>query len=141
MIRQASEESAATFPRRETFVDCCGARREFVIDFIRNDDQRFLRAVEVADMEGRYEFEAMSETDPHLALGLLRKKIRRELSRRYLQPNSGRLELSHDALEGRIGFGGVIVDGTFVSFADLMELIQTYEGFHLSLRILEPTET
>jgi hypothetical protein len=141
MIRNASGETGGTFPRRESFVDCCGVPREFVIDFARNNDQRFLRAVEVADTEGHYEFEAMSETGAQAALGRLRQKIRRGLSRRYLQSNSGRLELSHDALEGRIAFGGIAIDGEFVSFTDLMELIQTYEGFQLSLRIVDPTET
>lgn len=140
MIRQPSEPISESFPRHESFVDCRGVTREFLIDFVRSDDQRFLRAVEVAGDEGRYEFEAMSETDPYLALGRLRQTIRRELSRRYLHARKGRLELSHDVLEGRIAYGGVAVDGEFVSFADFVGLIQTYEGFHLSLRISEPTE-
>lgn len=140
MIRQASEEAAASVPRRETFVDCGGVTREFVIDFARADDRRFLTAVEVADHEGRYEFAAMSETDPYLALGKLRQTIRRELSTRYLLPGDGRLNLAHDELKGRIAYGGVAVDGRFVSFHDLLELIQTHEGFHFSLRIVDPDD-
>ena len=140
MIRQKSSDADEFFPHRESFRDCRGEVREFVIDFARDDDHRFLRAVEVAEGEGRYVFEAMSETDPYLALGRLRQTIRRELSRRYLQSGQGRLELSHDVLEGRIANGGVAVDGELVSFADLVELIQTYEGFHLSLRIVDPSE-
>jgi hypothetical protein len=140
MIRQTSNNASKSFPRRESFVDCCGVTREFIIDFARSDDHRFLTAVEVADGESRYEFDAMSETDPYFALARLRQTIRRELSRRYLQSNAGRLELSHDLLEGRIAGGGVVVDGEFVSFSDLWELIQTYEGFHLSLRIMDASE-
>lgn len=140
MIRHASEEGAHPFPIRESFVDCCSQTREFVIDFIRSDDQRFLRAVEIVDEPGRFEFEAMSESDPYLALGRLRQTIRRELATRYLQTSGGRLTLSHDVLKGRIGYGGVAADGQFVSFDDLVELIQTYEGFHFSIQIFDPNE-
>ncbi|HEX6039218.1 DUF7686 domain-containing protein [Longimicrobium sp.] len=68
MIRQENTQAADHFPLRESYVDCRGTRREFIIDFVRSDDQRFLRAVEAVDLEGRYEFAAMSETDPFLAL-------------------------------------------------------------------------
>jgi hypothetical protein len=138
MIRDAIKEAHSSFPLRETFMDCCGNEREFIIDFSRSDDQRFLRAVEAISGEGRYEFGAMSESDPYLALGRLRQTIRRELSTRYLQAAGGRLALSHDALKGRIAYGGVAVDGQFVSFAELVELIQTCEGFQISLRISDP---
>jgi hypothetical protein len=138
MIRSANEEAGGSFPLREAFVDCCGQTREFVIDLSRDDAPRFLRAVEATDAEGRYEFAAMSETDPYLALGRLRQTIRRELSTRYLQSERGRLALSHDALKGRIAYGGVVVDGQFVSFSEFAELIQTYEGFQLSLEMRDP---
>jgi hypothetical protein len=138
MIREAESEAAESFPIRESFVDCSGSTREFIIDISRGDDARFLTAVEATEEEGRYEFSAMSETDPYLALARLRQTIRRELSTRYLQPNSRRAELSHDVLKGRVGYGGVAVDGRFVTFADLVELIQTYEGFHVSLELIDP---
>lgn len=140
MIRPASQEVDYAFPIRESFVDCCGHTREFIIDFSRGDDHRFLRAVEIAEDPGRFEFEAMSESDPYLALGRLRHAIRRELSTRYLKTNGERLALSHDVLKGRIGFGGVAADGQFVSFDDLVELIQTYEGSHFSIQIFDPYE-
>lgn len=140
MIRQVSEEADDAFPIRESFVDCCGQTREFVIDFARSDDQRFLTAVEVTATPGRFEFAAMSESGPWLALGRLRRTIRRELSTRYLRTSGGRLALSHDVLRGRIGYGGIAADGQFVSFDDLVELIQTYEGFHFSIEISDPYE-
>ena len=140
MIRQADDVADGFFPHRESFVDCTGVTREFVIDFARSDDRRFLIAVEVADEEGRYEFSAMSETDPYLALGRLRQTIRRELSTRYLLSGDGRLSLAYDEMKGRVAYGGVAVDGRFVRFADLVELIQTYEGFHFSLRIVDPDD-
>jgi hypothetical protein len=141
MIQNATGTPAGSFPLRESFVDCCGRAREFIIDLSRSDDQRFLTAVEATDAPGRYEFEAMSEADPYLALGRLRGTIRRGLSTRYLQSNGGRLGLSHDALKGRIAYGGIAVDGQFVSFPELIELIQTYEGFHISLEIRDPLDS
>jgi hypothetical protein len=138
MIREAGSDAAGSFPLRESFVDCRGETREFIIDFSRSDDERFLTAVEATDAEGRYEFAAMLEADPYLALGRLRRTIRRGSSTRYLQSSGGRLALSHDALKGRIGYGGVAVDGRLVSFAELLELIQSYEGFHLSLEVTDP---
>ena len=138
MIRSATEDAAGLFPLRESFVDCCGTAREFIIDLSRSEDPRFLTAVEATDAPGRYEFAAMSEADPYLALGKLRRTIRRELSTRYLESHGGRLALSHDVLKGRIAYGGVSVDGQFVSFAELLELIQGYESFHVSLEISDP---
>jgi hypothetical protein len=141
MIRQASEEADDVFPIREAFVDCGGQTREFVIDFSRSDDRRFLTAVEVSDSDGRYRFEAMSESDPYLAVGRLRQKIQRELSTRYLRSHGERLHLSHEMMKGRITYGGVAVDGRFVSFDEFVDLFQTYEGFHFSLEIRDPTES
>jgi hypothetical protein len=140
MIQHANEQAAAHFPRREVYVDCRGIAREFIVDFVRDDDQRFLKAVEAVDSEGRYEFAAMSETDPYLALGKLRQTIRRELSTRYLHGEDDVLELAHDELRGRIEYGGVAVDGQFVSFDALLRLLEPYEGFHFQLRITDPAD-
>lgn len=141
MTRVAEPSAAGSFPRRESFVDCCGNTRDFIIDFSRSDDERFLRAVEVTDAEGHYEFGAMSESSPFLALGRLRAIIRRELSTRYLDTSDGRLGLLHDTLKGRVEVGGLAVDGQFVSFTDLLELLQIYEGFQISLRISDPFDS
>lgn len=80
----------------------------------------------------------MSEADPYLALGRLRQTIRRALSTRYLKAEGERVDLSHDEMSGRVAYGGVAVDGRFVAFAELVELIQSYEGFQFSLRIADP---
>jgi hypothetical protein len=138
MIQDATGTAAGSFPLRESFVDCCGRAREFIIDLSRSEDPRFLTAVEATDEQGRYEFAAMSESGPYQALGKLRRTIRRELSTRSLRSSGGRLSLSHDVLKGRIADGGVAVDGQFVSFAELLELIQSYESFHVSLEIRDP---
>jgi len=126
------------FPMEETFTDCRGAEREFVISAKKFGSKYFVTATERNRGDG-YEF-AISSTDPYAALGQLRSKIRRGLSTRYLTYEEGKLALSHDELKGRIGFGGVVIDGDFISFKDFVEMLQTYEGWQFSLRIADPSD-
>lgn len=67
---------------------------------------------------------------------MLRDKIRRGLATRYLSVEQGQRRLSHDSFKGRIGYGGVVVDGEFISFDELSYMLQTYEGFQISLTIV-----
>ena len=50
------------------------------------------------------------------------------------------LSLTHDRLRGRISYGGVVVDGVFLPFKQLAELIQTYEGFQFDLKIVDSSD-
>lgn len=94
------------------------------------------------DVEGDdgYVFRASSPADPFHALGELRARIRKLLSVRHLIERKGRLSLTHDRLRGRVSSGGVVVDGVFLSFDQLAELIQTYEGFQFDLTILDSSD-
>ena len=85
-------------------------------------------------------FRAFSVVDPFHALGELRKRIPKLLSIRHLIERHGRLSLTHDQLGGHISDGGVVVDGTFLTFEQLAELIQTYEGFHFDLKIVDSSD-
>jgi hypothetical protein len=123
------------FPRAESFRDCCGTLREFDLDLLVTDGGFFLRATEKGRGDGGYRFAAHSESSPYLALARLREKIPRLLAVRYLMAENGRRGLSHDAAGGHIGFGGVIVDGEFITFEDFAEMLQTYEGWDFSLTI------
>src|SRR2546428_5162935 len=98
------------FPKEETFTDCRGTDREFVIDATRVGSKYFVIARERNDRPNGYEF-ATSSTDPHSALGQLRSKIRKDLSTRYLTFERGKRCPSHDEIKGRIGSEGVVVDG------------------------------
>ena len=40
-------------------------------------------------------------------------------------------------IAGRGSAGGVVVDGIFVTFEQLADLIQTYEGFQFDLKIVD----
>ena len=50
------------------------------------------------------------------------------------------LSLTHDRLRGHISYGGVVVDGVFLTFEQLAELVQTYEGFQFDLKILDSSD-
>ena len=126
-----------SFPRRETFVDCRGESREFQIALVPAPGGYFLRATELHRGPEGYRFAAQHPTAAHLALGRLRDKIRRGIAIRYLVTENGREHPGHDRLAGTIGFGGVIVDGRFLSVEALWEMIQTYEGMHFSLRLAD----
>ncbi|WP_422655651.1 DUF7713 domain-containing protein [Longimicrobium sp.] len=62
------------------------------------------------------------------------------MSTRYLHGEGDDLELAHDDLKGRIAYGGVAVDGQFVSFDELVRLLDAYEGFQFHLRITDPAD-
>jgi hypothetical protein len=78
--------------------------------------------------------------DPSHALGELRKRIPKLLSIRHLAVQHGRMILTHDRLRGHISYGGVVVDGTFLTFEQLAELMQTHEGFQFDLKIVDSSD-
>ncbi|MCE5227010.1 MAG: hypothetical protein LLG05_14290 [Porphyromonadaceae bacterium] len=121
------------FPQKEDFLDFEGKKREFVYLIHKNDLGFMVRAKETKDIG--YEFHAFSEINPLNALGELRQKIKKRLSTRYLQKEEGRYNLYHDEAKGQIGYGGVIIDGVFIPFEQLNEMIQTYEGFYIEFKI------
>ncbi len=121
------------FLPRECFLDFEGKEREFEYLVHENDMGFMVRAKETNDIG--YEFHAFSETNPFTALGEIRQKIRKRLSTRYLQKKEGGYHLYHDEAKGQIGYGGIIVDGVFIPFEQLNEMIQTYEGFYIEIRI------
>lgn len=128
-------------PRRESFLDCTGRLREFELAQGPQTDGALMRAHEVApDGPPGYEFEAWAAVRSE-ALGRLRDKIRDGLSRRYLAEHPDRgLEMLSDRLAGRVGHGGVTVDGRPVSWDWLITLLQTYEGRQIEVVIKDPAE-
>lgn len=129
------------FPLNEIVEDFAG-RRKFVIDLYEPSVGGFLLIAKEdlnSDDSNGYQFESYSEFNPVLALGKLRKKINKSLSIKYLEKTNGKLHPKHDELVGRIGYGGVIVEGIFIEFEDVSEMLQTYEGFQFKLTIAEPS--
>ena len=130
----------ADFPRTEEFTDFAGRTRTFTVELYPVPSGFGVCASEDVEGDDGYVFRAFSPADPFHALGELRARIRKLLSVRHLIERKGRLSLTHDRLRGRVSCGGVVVDGIFLTFNQLAELIQTYEGFQFDLTILDSSD-
>lgn len=125
------------FPRTEEFVDFAGQTRTFTLKLDELPLGYVVSAVEDVEGDDGYEFRAFSSVDPFQALADLRKRIPRLLSVRHLAKRDGRLSMTHDRLRGRIASGGVVVDGIFLTFDQLAELVQMHEGFQFDLKMVD----
>ena len=128
------------FPKMEEFVDFAGRTRKFTLEQFPVPLGYGVCASEDVEGDDGYVFRAYSTVDPFHALGDLRRRIRKLLSVRHLIEHDGRLVPTHDRLRGRIAYGGVVVDGIFLTFDQLAELLQTYEGFQFDLRIVDSSD-
>ena len=128
------------FPATEEFVDFAGRTHTFTLEPRLVPGGYCVFAVEDVEGDDGYRFRAFSVVDPFHALGDLRKRIRKLLSIRHLHKRDGRLSLTHDRLRGHVSYGGVVVDGIFLTFEQLAELIQTYEGFQFDLKIVDSSD-
>lgn len=128
------------FPRTEEFVDFSGKTRKFTVKLDPTPIGHCVSAVEDVKGDDGYAFRAFSSVDPYQALADLRKRIPKLLSIRHLVKRGGRLSLTHDRLRGRVSSGGVVVDGIFLTFEQLADLVQTYEGFQFDLKIVEASD-
>lgn len=128
------------FPTTEEFIDFSGRTRKFVIKLDELPIGYCVSAVEDVKGDDGYGFRAFSSVDPYQALADLRKRIPKLLSTRHLVKRGGRLSLTHDRLRGRVSSGGVVVDGIFLTFEQLADLVQSYEGFQFDLKIVEPSD-
>ena len=129
------------FPATEEFVDFAGRIRTFNLEqYPVPGGGHGVAAVEDAAGDDGYVFRAFSVVDPFHALGELRRRIPKLLSIRHLFERDGQQSLTHDRLRGHISYGGVVVDGIFLTFEQLAELLQTYEGFQFDLKIVDPSD-
>lgn len=134
------ENSWTDFPDSDEYVDFAGRVRHFTLRLVELASGFRLTAIENTESENGYQFDTYSRSDVAEALGDMRKKVRRLLSVRHLIEEDGQLHPTHDRLRGRIGHGGVIIDGTFLAFDELSAMLQTYEGFQFDLTLVEPTD-
>jgi hypothetical protein len=125
------------FPTTDEYVDFAGQRRRFKITLHELPLGYSVDAVEEVEGDDHYEFRAFSPTSPFHALYDLRKKIPKLLSTRHLVKKDGRLSTTYDRLRGRIACGGVVVDGIFLTFEQLADLVQTHEGFQFDLKLVD----
>jgi hypothetical protein len=133
------------FPGSDAFVDCSGAQRVFALECHVVPTGWAVIATEVTDNEYGFRFEGFSPSNPFLALGQVRGKIRAGLATRYLSADS-EPTLSHDLLRGHISWDRatdspvLVVDGRPLSMFDLERILSGYEGWRLELRVVDPTE-
>ena len=140
MSKSNGSPKPSDFPSEEEFVDFAGRTRNFTIEQYPVPSGYGVCASEDVDGDDGYVFRTFSSVDPFQALGDLRWRIRKLLSTRHLIKQDGRQSLTHDRLRGRISSGGVVVDGIFLTFDELAELIQTYEGFQFDLKIVDSSD-
>lgn len=133
-------EEFPDFPTTDEFVDFAGRTRRFTVKLDRLPMGYSVLAVEDVRGDDRYEFRAFSLVNPFQALGDLRKRIPKLLSIRHLVKQNGKWLPTHDRLRGRIDYKGVVVDGVFLTFEELAEIVQTYEGFQFDLRFVDPSD-
>ena len=131
---------------KEPVEDFTGKMRTFIITCHHIPGVGYnLEAEEEGKNREGYLFSAFSEHSPYAALGELRRKMRRALATRHLTYSHGHYQCLHDTLRGRIGvsFGRglyVVVDGTLLSWGELGNLMETYEGWQFRLEIIDPSE-
>jgi hypothetical protein len=135
-----SSNRSPDFPSTEEFVDFAGRTRKFAIEQYPVPSGYGVCASEDVEGDDGYVFRALSTVDSFHALGDLRRRIRKLLSVRHLLEKDGELSLTHDRLRGRISSGGIVVDGIFLTFDQLADLVQTYEGFQFDLKIVDPSD-
>jgi hypothetical protein len=134
------------FPESEVFVDCSAKQRLFSLECHQVPTGWAVTATEVTDNDFGYRFEGFSPSNPYLALGQARAKIRAGLATRYLSAAEPEPTLSHDILRGHIDWDRtsdspvLVVDGRPLSMIDLERIFRSYEGWRVELRIVDATE-
>jgi hypothetical protein len=144
-MSQIADDLERRFPLEEEFIDYSGQSRPFRITLKKSmADDFYVRAEDLSE-HGIYEFEVYSPVYSagalSSALGKLRRKISKGVSTRYLYVGAdGKKGLTHGQMKGRISHVGIIVDGQALSFKALEEILVTFEGFKISIKIGSPAE-
>ena len=129
-----------SFPTSDEYIDFAGKKRTFDLELTELPHGYVCIARESGKNGDGYQFQSFSRIDPLECLSQLRKKIPKLLSVRHLVKEQGSLQPGHDRLRGRIGYGGVVIDGQLITFEELANMIQTYEGFQFDLRFVDPSD-
>lgn len=138
----SSEESdpESDFPLYDTYTDCAGQERRFMITTFPVSLGFALQAQEEGSDGYGFYFREFDTTSPYLALGRIRGRIRQALCTRHIeQRQSGNFQMTHDTARGRISYGSgevaFIIDGQFLTLAQFGKMVETYEGFEFSITI------
>lgn len=127
------------FSRVHSFADCAGNFRDFKFTEVLVNEGYCIDAEEIVEAGVGYKFSAWSSFRDD-CLAILSRKIRRELSRKYLlESPSGSISLSHDELWGLISPDGIVIDGRLIGWEAFMEMLKGRGGFQLKMSISEET--
>ena len=109
-----------------------------------------LEALEVTEHDEGYEFSVIADADQDLYITFqsLFERIRRELSRRHLEPDDrGYRRIKDGVVRGQITSEAddpvatlLIIDGKPVSWDELGRMVSTYMGFRFKLEIFDRSE-
>ena len=124
-----------------------GTQRTFIISCLQFPDSGFqVEAVEKGKNKMGYEFAAHHDTSPSSALGLLRKRIQWEFSKRHISnkifKNDDRYFPIHDTLEGRItvdenGLLTFVIDGIPINYKNFLGMFEMHEGWKFKVSFAE----
>jgi hypothetical protein len=138
------------FPMIDSYPAANGRKIEFSITAEELAMGYVVTAEETSKSRGKrcgYNFRMFSNDNPYTALGMIRQKIRKNLAVKYIDDSQGTIGLTHDKLVGRIKYSSegeetcIEVDGREISIEQLKDILSTYEGFELFLKIKEQSET
>ena len=130
------------FPFRQTFTDCAGRARNFVISYSRTGTGFRVQAEEEGKDDHGFFFREFDANSPYPALGRLRRRIRKTLATRHIeQLGPGEFQATHDIVRGRIAYWedevAFIIDGQRLTLQEFGKMIATFEGFEFELEIIE----
>ena len=136
-------------PRTETFIDCAGIERKFIISEFQlspSPDGKstcetgyLLDAQEVTDKDG-YLFSFWSPCFGD-CFEKLCSKVRTALATRYIVPSDeGALRLTHNKIVGRIAPEGMVIDGVMYDWERITGMLRLLDRNEFELRIVEPSD-
>ncbi len=144
LMKEAQEEEEGPTVMEEYHLDCQGRKRLFrLIDF-RRGPHSFLRADEVP--EGLHFSVSYDESQEVAPWYRIRKKIAARLATRDIvrDPGSGRLEVLDMLVRAQVGptdddgLPELVIDDEQLTWEQLGQILSTYEGWELHIRIEEP---
>ncbi len=133
-----AEDFEGMFPLEEVLTDCAGKLRKFKIEHQEVATGHAVEAREVGAERGGYEFRGYHPTHSDIALGEVRLKMRRELSRKYIERDHGCWCPRLDELRGRItmadGAPAFVIDGHLLTLEEFGQLMCVHEGWEFHVR-------
>lgn len=137
------------FPMIDTYTAASGRKIEFTLTMEELPNGYSVAAEETKKSRGKrcgYRFRVFSTSSPYDALGMIRQKIRKNLSTKYIDDSEDVLALTHDRIVGRIDYSSeeneisIEVDGRRITMDQLKNILSAYEGFELFLEIKDQSE-